>query len=92
MQACVGQQVCRELDDVDTPQALHYKIKEGVSVCLMAWLLAGEGRQAWGSCGVGSGGAGGCTPPCLHRRSAREDFSGERHGHWQACCAGTQQR
>ena len=29
LQASVAQHVCREFNDVDTPQALHHKIKEG---------------------------------------------------------------
>lgn len=63
VQACVGQQVCRELDDVDTPQALHYKIKEGV--CLFTGVKSWWGRHGGlmvlgGRCG-GGGADDSCT-------------------------------
>ena len=53
VQVSVAQQVCRELDDVDTPQALHDKIKEGVPVFMRAFVI---GQKPGGGEGAGQQG------------------------------------
>ena len=55
LQAAVAQQMCRDFDDVDSPQVLHDKIKAGAQSQKLEMLEAARGR---GGCLAKVGGVG----------------------------------